>query len=185
MKHTRKIVAASVIAVAILASAESCDDTSSTTADSDSSQNYATDSKIPFDTKAYEITGEVAGPVNDLTRQVKPAQGSVDGFAYGGYASLNGSFTGPIQAGKGFVRLLVSSATPATDLAPVGQVTIIKTSDTKAKALVNGDIVSFKCRRQYENIAAVKDNQKLNVQQDGTWELDYCRLSSPVIKVKK
>lgn len=180
MKNKKYLLAAAALASAIMFGAESCESESDPSVESDSSQSYASGSKVESDTNAYLIKGEVVGPVNETTRQVTPGQGDI--FGYNGY--LNGSFTGPVEKGKGFVRIRVESASPSTDLAPVGQVTIVKTSDTKAKALMNGDVVSFKCRRQYEAVAAVRNNQKFDKKSDGTWELDYCRLATPVIVVK-
>lgn len=184
MNRKKSFIAGVAILSTMLFAAESCDGETAPEAESDSSQNYKAGSKVPVDDNVYLIKGEVIGPVNDVTRQVEPAQGEISGFAYGGYASMNGSFTGPIEAGKGFVRLRVQTVSPSTEQAPVGDVTIIKTSDTKAKALLNGDIVQFKCRRQYEALAAVKDNEKFDAEKVETWELDYCRLASPVIEVK-
>lgn len=152
--------------------------------ESDSGQSYKAGTKAPVDDNVYVIKGEVIGPVNDVTRQVEPAQGSLQGSAVGGFGSVTGSFTGPVEAGKGFVRLRVESISPDTESASVGDVTILKTADTKVKALMNGDIVTFKCRRQYENVAAVRENSSANIEEIATWELDYCRLFIPVITVK-
>lgn len=88
-----------------------------------------------------------------------------------------------MTGGKGYVRLLVSSTEPETETAPKGDVVILKVVDTKATALKDGDRVTFKCRRQYENVAAVKENEKFDRSTFGTWEMDYCRLASPVIDV--
>lgn len=183
-KAVRLLPLAAIFAVIMMGADECSTEESAPPPDSDSQQKYKDGSKVPIDDKVYSITGEVIGPVNETTRQVEPGKGSVDGALYGNYGSLNGSFTGPIEAGKGFVRIRVQTSEPSTDLAPRGDVTIIKTSDTKAKALLNGDIVTFKCRRQYEAIAAVKNNEKFNQDKVETWELDYCRLASPVIEVK-
>ena len=38
--------------------------------------------------------------------------------------------------------------------------------------------------RQYEALAAVRDNEKFSKTKVETWELDYCRLASPVIDVR-
>lgn len=181
-----------IILVAILSTfmfaAESCDENSAPSADSDSRQKYADGSTIPVDDNVYELKGEVIGPVNEVTRQVEPSKGSLSGPACYGtsgcFGGTSGTFTGPIEAGKTFIRLRVQSASPSTDLAPIGDVSIIKTSDTKAAALLTGDIVTFKCRRQYEAVAAVRDNEKFNADKLETWELDYCRLATPVIDVK-
>lgn len=184
-KRTLKIAPLAAVLSLVLMGASDCDGgEEAPSADSDSSQSYKEGSKIPVDKEVYQITGEVVGPVNDLTRQVEPAKGETSGYIYGNYGSISGSFTGPIEAGKGFVRLLVQSSEPSTDLAPTGDVTIIKTSDTKVKALLPGDVVEFKCRRQYENIAAVVENQEFDPDDVAAWELDYCRLASPVITVR-
>lgn len=179
--NKRKVFASIALALGIfgIATAEGCDE-GNPPADSDSSYSYKGDTKVDVDETTYSIKGEVVREVNSLTRQVAPAKGDL--FGYGGYTS--GSFTGPVEAGKGFVRLKVSVSQPATDLAPVGEVAIIKTTDTKVTALMAGDVVVFKCRRQYENIGAVKNDQTFNKDEVATWELDYCRLSTPVIEVK-
>lgn len=147
--------------------------------ESDSSQDYASGAKIPVDDNVYLVEGEVIAEVNQVTRQVTPAEGSLTGV--NGYVS--GSFTGPIQAGKSFVRIRVRKMDPAWAYAPLGDVVIVKTTDTKAAALLNGDIISFKCRAQYESVAAVRENEKFDAAKLGTWELDYCRLATPVITV--
>jgi hypothetical protein len=176
-----RVIGSAALALALFGvlTAEGCDE-SNPTADSDSAQNYGGDHKVDVDEKTYVITGEVVREVNSLTRQVTPAKGDV--FGYGGYVS--GSFTGPVEAGKGFVRLKVQVSNPSTAEAPVGEVAIIKTTDTKVTALMAGDVITVKCRRQYENIAAVKEGQKFNKDEVGTWELDYCRLASPVIQIR-
>jgi len=184
--NKRKSILAGVALFSVFAfGAESCESEETAPApDSDSSQSFKEGAKIPVDTEVYVITGEVIGEVNSVTRQVEPAQGQVNGSLYGSYGSLSGSFTGPIEKGKGFVRVRVQSSEPSTELAPVGDVAIIKTSDTKVSALLNGDIITFKCRRQYENIAAIKENEKFDADKLATWELDYCRLAAPVIAVE-
>jgi hypothetical protein len=185
--------AAVVIALgcALLFGAESCSGTDTAPqVESDSSQSYNVDgknSRVPVDDHVYEVTGEVVGAVNSVTRQVKPAEGSVGGYSYGGYGSMSGSYFGEINKGKGYVRLLVTSANPSTTSAQPGSVSILKVTDTKATALEEGDVVTFKCRRQYEAIAAVRDNQTFNSKDTRveTWELDYCRMETAVIEVRK
>ena len=183
MYSRRRIIGAGVVSLALfgILTAESCGGNPSP--DSDSSYGYASGSKIDVDQHTYLITGEVTGQVNNLTRQVKPAEGSLSGTQYSsGYGTLTGSFTGPIEAGKGFVRLLVTSSN--MDIAPVGELTILKTVDTKVTALLPGDVVTFKCRKQYENIAAVKEDQKFNKDEVATWEADFCRLTTGVVQAK-
>lgn len=182
MNHKSKIAILGAVLAFFALSAESCDTAQAPDAGSDSQQKYAA-AKIPVDTKIYTISGEVAGQINSVTRQVKPASGSLSGSSFGGYGSVSGSYFGPVEAGKGFVRLLVSSS-DATNEAPEGDLVVLKVSDTKATALVEGDRITFKCRRQYENIAAVQENETLNVSDAATWELDYCRLVTPRVDVK-
>lgn len=142
--------------------------------DSDSQQNYQ-DGRIPVDDNVYVISGEVQA-VNSLVRQESPAQGSISVINGSG----GGSFVGETNVGKGFIRVKVSSVAPATNLATIGRVVILKTTDTKAAVLTEGDVVEFKCRAQFEAIAAVRENETWDSAK-GTWELDYCRLSSPVL----
>lgn len=142
--------------------------------DSDSSQRYA-GGVIPVDDQVYTITGQIVADVASLTRQTTPASMKV----YDGY----GSFFGPQFGGKGFVRLFVHVSIPATNLAPPEHIVLIKTSDTKASALLPGDIVTFRCRAQYEAVAAVRNEETFDSDKVETWELDYCRLKSPVISL--
>lgn len=143
--------------------------------DSDSAQSYKSGSKIPVDDDIYTITGKVTADVNSITRQ--GSGGSLS--AYDGY--MSGSFWSE-TTGKGFVRLFVHTATPATNLAPPERLIILKTTDSKVTALYPGDIVTFKCRRQYEALAAVRENETFNAGRVETWELDYCRLVNPVVE---
>lgn len=150
--------------------------------DSDSSQNFSSQPGfgIPVDDAVYTITGKVIGDVESLTRQTEAAQGSYG--RYGNYAT--GVYFGAEFGGKGFVRLFVH--TSDSELAPPESIVIIKTSDTKASALLPGDVVTFKCRAQYEAVAAVRDRETFDMaasEKLATWELDYCRLFTPEIKV--
>jgi hypothetical protein len=45
--------------------------------------------------------------------------------------------------------------------------------------------VTFKCRAQYEAVAAVRENESFNQAKVETWELDYCRMATPVIDVRE
>lgn len=161
--------------VFVFVGASSCD-SGSPGPDSDSAQSYD-GGTIPIDKNVYTIRGKVSSPVDSLTRQTQPASGSL--FGINGYVS--GNFSGPVQSGKSFIRLEVQTAQPSTDLAPEGGLIIIKATDTKATALSAGDVVTFKCRRQYEAVAAVENGQSFDKNADATWELDFCRLASPVV----
>lgn len=150
--------------------------------------SYAGNPSAPVDKNVYLVTGEVAGQVNSLTRQTKPATGSVDTpTCYGTsgcFGGGGGTFMGPVEAGKGFVRVLIQDVTPNTDLATPGQLDILKVVDTKATALQAGDVVTFKCIRQFEAVTASVKNQKFDQDVDGTWELDYCRMATNEVHVK-
>jgi hypothetical protein len=144
--------------------------------DSDSEQRYEYYSQVTVDDNVYEIRGIVAGELESLVRQTEAARGSVAGSGFGFF----GTYFGPELGGKGFVRLLVQESN--SDLAPVGETVILKVTDTKAIVLVPGDSVTFRCRAQYEAIAAVREQETFDSEKLATWELDYCRLLSPVIE---
>lgn len=144
---------------------------------SESDQSYNTNERIPVDDTIYMISGEVFSDVESLIRQTEEASGST--FGYNGV--ISGYYTGPQFEGKGFIRVLVSNTEPESELAPIGAVVILKTTDTKAVALLGGDQVTFKCRAQYEPLAAVRDGETFNAETLETWELDYCRLVSPIV----
>lgn len=143
--------------------------------DSDSGQAYELSARIPVDDSVYNIVGEVVADVGSITRQTQAAFGSA--FAVSGFGS--GVYYGPEFGGKGLIRLRVTSSD--SNLAPVGEVIILKSTDMKGAALLPGDVVEFKCRHQYEAIAAVRNNSTFNSELLGTWEIDYCRLVTPVI----
>ena len=143
---------------------------------SSSGMNYAWLTTIPVDTNVYTITGTVAADVESLVRQRTPAQAqsyNAEGLSYS-------TFSGPEMSGKGMVRLTV--VTSDAELAPVGSTVILKVDDTKGILLLPGDQVTFKCRAQFEAIAAVVNRQEFDPAA-GTWELDYCRLATPVVGV--
>ncbi len=141
---------------------------------SSSGFNYAWLTTIPVDERVYTITGTVTAEVESLVRQTAPSQAqsyNTDGLSYSTYY-------GPQLNGKGMVRLTVADSD--AELAPVGSTVILKLDDTKGILLLPGDQVTFKCRAQFEAIAAVMKQQAFD-QTAGTWELDYCRLASPVV----
>lgn len=142
--------------------------------ESSSGLNYAWRTTIPVDTNVYTIGGTVANDVDSLIRQTAVAQAQ----SYGAEGVSYGTYTGPEISGKGMVRLLVTSSD--SELAPVGSTAILKLDDTKGVMLLPGDIVTFKCRAQFEAIAAVVNRQAFD-EAAGTWELDYCRLVTPIV----
>jgi|WetSurMetagenome_2_1015567.scaffolds.fasta_scaffold01390_21 hypothetical protein len=146
--------------------------------ESDSGVRFVGGSGLPTDQRVYHITGTVVGDAESLVRQVSPARGSISG--YGSY--VGGSFSGEVLKGKTMVRLQLESIAPNdTDWVTAGQILIIKASDTKAVALYPGDKVTFYCRRQAEAVAAINRGEWYDADNMTTWELDYCRLASPVV----
>ena len=149
---------------------------------SDSEQRYepsdVKDVRIPVDDNVYTINGQVAADVETMSRQLAPAI----------YNQYSGSYFGERFGGKRFVRLLVHSVSPAPALAEPDKITLIKTSDTKTSALLVGEVVTFRCRAQYEAVAAIRLDEALNaakVKEVETWEWDYCRLVTPSISFEK
>lgn len=124
----------------------------------------------PSTTTSDTIKGLVAADVGARSRQISPARSTASGWF------------GSEFGGKGFVRLLVYSTNPPTTLAQPDQITLTKTTDTKASALLIGDIVIFRCRAQFEAVAAVRIDEAFDaakLDKVTTWELDYCRLETP------
>jgi hypothetical protein len=136
--------------------------------------SYAWLTTIPVDTQVYTITGTVAADVESLVRQTAPAEA----HSYSAEGVSVGSYYGPQLNGKGMVRLTVESSD--AELAPVGSTVILKLDDTKGLLLLPGDQITLKCRAQFEAIAAVMNRQEFDPAA-GTWELDYCRLATPVV----
>lgn len=176
-----KRIPAGIITLGVLVLALTGCGASAPTVESDSNQKYSGNSTIPVDNAYYTITGTVAGDISTLTRQESPGYGST--YVSGGYGS--GTYFGPVESGKGYVRILVKSASPETPDAPVGKVVILKSTDTKATALTSGDEVTFKCRRQYEAVAPVSDQEQFDKDKAGTWEIDYCRMVGPFVNPEK
>ena len=142
--------------------------------ESNNGLSYAWLTTIPVDTAVYTITGTVAAETESLVRQTAPAQVqsySAEGMSYSTYY-------GPQLNGKGMVRLTVANSD--AELAPVGSTVILKLDDTKGILLQPGDQITLKCRAQFEAISAVMNRQEFD-SAAGTWELDYCRLVTPVV----
>ena len=145
---------------------------------SESGVQYVGGDGLPVDERLYRISGEVIADVGSLTRQVTPGRVEVTG--YDGYVSSY--YVAPTINGKSFIRLKVNAIEPSdTDWVTTGQVVIVKGTDTKMTALLPGDKVDFLCRRQAEAIAAIHPGEWYNAKTNTTWELDYCRMESPVI----
>lgn len=149
-------------------------------AESDSSQKFRGGSEIPVDDVVYTIKGKVVADLESLVQQDSPGYTRTYVSEYG----TSYTYMPPVVDGKGFLRVLVEMATPETALAPVGNVVILKTTDTKIRAVLPGDFITLKCRAQFEAVAAVRDHETFNAEKLGTWELDYCRMPTPVVEVR-
>lgn len=150
--------------------------------DSDSAQTYD-GGRIPVDNNIYEVVGVVQSPMESLVRQTRAASGSASGVMISGTGTMSGSYHGPEFDGKGFIRIALESITPTPQQfeVPAGATIIVKSSDTKAILVGAGDRVYLRCRVQYEAVAAVLEREKFDANTVATWELDYCRLASPVV----
>jgi len=157
-----------------------CDVDSAPRPVSDSDQSYVLDAEIPVDDNVYNISGIIVSDVDSFSYQMGESHIYGYGSQYGGFVSGSGAVW---NEGKGFVRLQIDSISPPTDLAKVGDTVILKTSDQKIRAILPGDYVKLKCRAQYENLAAVRNNSSFDQQLLETWEFDYCRMSS--VKISK
>ena len=129
----------------------------------------------PQDTNMYLIRGTIVADITSLTRQIAPASGGM----YGNYAY----YTGPIIDGKTFLRIVLIESRPKLPNIEKGQILIIKSVDTKAQALLPGDTLSFKCRRQYEAVAKLS-TEDIDWNKQASWEIDFCRLVDGVITIK-
>lgn len=150
--------------------------------ESESGIRYQGGDGLPVDERIYHIEGMVVADVGSLVRQDSPGYGSIGGYAANGTGYVSGYYVGPTINGKSFVRIRVSNIDPGdTDWVASGQIVIIKGTDTKMTVLLPGDNVKFICRRQAEAIAAIHPGEWYNAKTNTTWELDYCRMESPVI----
>lgn len=144
---------------------------------SDSDFSYAAGSSIPIDNNFYTVAGTVVADVADRTTGQEKGHITGSAIGAGNFTSMQGTYF----PGDVFVRLSVELVNPSTELAPQGNVVLLKTTDLKAVALLPGDYVTFVCRAQYEAVAATNNAEAFDADKAGTWELDYCRLNSPVI----
>lgn len=165
------------ISVFVLIAMSAC--ATSPSAQSDNGEAYFgnmfSTEKIPIDDNVYTFKGKVIEDVASLTRQISPAYGGAYGNGYGYYR-------GETIDGKSFIRIVVSDVSPATSKEFYSDNGVIfKFTDTKATALLPGDVIEFKCRRQYEAIAPVRSGEPFDVDDFETWEFDFCRLTTGII----
>ena len=140
---------------------------------------------IPCDENIYTITGTITS-AESMVRQIAPASGSGSCSYYGGigggYGGCSSWSRGEIIDGKGYVLLTVESSD--SPYAPAGATVILKTSDTKAVFIPEGYRSTFKCRHEYEAVAALVDMEKFDdwtLDEVRTDELDFCRMVNPII----
>lgn len=174
----RNLLAATVMAIVALV-AVGCEEGAPTAQSDNIEAGYdGRSSKVPVDSAFYTVKGEVVADVTSHERQASPAQGSF----YGSSAYATGTFFGPEFTGKGLVRVKVVGLDPVNDkLVSPGNIAILKVADVKARALLPGDIVLFRCRAQYEAVAPIRDNERFQAGEAETWELDFCRLQRPKV----
>ena len=84
------------------------------------------------------------------------------------------------QDGKGLVSVHVNSISPNLDYIKPGMDIVLKTTDLKVMAIDPGYTFEVRCRNDYEPVASLQDNEVTNSEYD-TYELDYCRMSTPGI----
>lgn len=136
---------------------------------------------IPCDEHIYTIVGTIT-TVESLSRQVAPATGSGSGMMIGGYGSYSSHYSGEIIEGKGYLVITVQSSD--SEYAVPGSTIVIKTTDTKAAFVPEGYTAMFKCRFEYEAVAALVNEEKFDEQvrdMADTREFDYCRLATPAL----
>jgi len=143
--------------------------------------DFAMGARTEIDENIYVISGTVEELPQSLVRQYSAASGRVGGFSSGGTGYVSGYYHGDVLDGKSFIRFRVDTVSPGTALAKRGDIVILKVTDTKATALLHGDKVEFKCRAQHEPVAATLDGEYITPAHS-TWELDYCRLTSPAVE---
>lgn len=177
MRDNTLRVAAQLVAliVGIALALTACNPAAGTVAESDSGyiyKNNDSQAKIPLDDAIYTLTGVVVGDVRSVT-----SQGPTTAKVTVTEGVTTGTFFTPEMTGKGMVRLWVERSDYVN--APAESIVILKTTDTKAAALLNGDRVTFKCRAQAEAIAPSYTDQPYDpTELPITWELDFCRMST-------
>lgn len=85
------------------------------------------------------------------------------------------------QDGKGLVSVHVNNISPALDYLKPGTDIVLKTTDLKIMAIDPGYTFEVKCRSDYEPVASLQDNEYTTERYD-TYELDYCRMTNPMIE---
>jgi len=101
---------------------------------------------------------------------------TLSGASLDGFGMLSGvSWT----EGKGLIRGSLLSSSPEVSFVHRSQPLVVKTTDTKLKLVISGDVLNLYCTVDYEPVC--QQGERLD---DGTyaticeetWEFDYCRL---------
>ena len=85
------------------------------------------------------------------------------------------------QDGKGLVSVHVNSISPSLNYIKPGTDVVLKTTDLKIMAIDPGYNFEVRCRNDYEPVASLQNNEITNDRYD-TYELDYCRMTNPLIE---
>jgi hypothetical protein len=158
-----------VVVIALLVITSVCEPNVAPRPVSDSTEQYH-GGEVPVDDNVYTIRGVVIGQPIQMVRLVEPA-----------YVKESGELVNAQAEGKSLVRLLVHDVDPETRLATTAGSILLKATDIKAAGLQPNDVVTFRCRAQYEAVAAVRKRETFQADRVGTWELDYCRLATPLV----
>ena len=131
-----------------------------------------------IDSNIYILDVTMLGPVTsikDLSAEGTAKQYS-DIYGYGNMRLW--------QDGKGLVSVHVNSINPKLDYVQPGTDIVLKTTDLKILAIAEGYHFEVKCRNDYEPVASLEDNEITSERYD-TYELDYCRMTTPEITLEK
>lgn len=155
---------------------------------------YANGYALPAVTAIYSITVDVLAAPGSVSQY--SFQGSQSGSTYNGYGHMTGYISGG-TSGKGLIRAkivtfswddpykdIMHQGEQWTPLVKVGDTVLLKTEDSKAAALGEGDRVTFLCREDQEFVAPAAINE-IPTTKSVTRELDNCRMLSPQITSKK
>ncbi len=164
-------------------------------AESDSDKSFASirgaGLQTSIDFGVYSITGVVEPMIVPVEKIVGYAGETVTTMVERPYYQMDG---------KSLLRLNVTHATYAPSDVKVDllievteaiktahledAVVVVKISDSKMFGIVVGDTVRLSCRAEPENLAAVANDEPFQHDLE-TWELDWCRFTSPVVDIEQ
>lgn len=149
-------------------------------ADTAASENTVAKSNgnIYYDPSLYTMTVRIGGSPKEHTEI--HASGSA---SY--YNGIGGGSMVVWQDGKGIIPAYVIEMEPTSSIVSVGDSILLKTEDLKMSRLEEGWVVEIKCRMDYEPLTELHvPNEVVDAELTQTWELDLCRMSSPVFIVE-